>query len=173
MGDCVRGGGTIVRMTDTEAQLFKDLLQHQPVAALATVHRGAPAVSMVPFALRPDASGLLIHVSALATHTQDMRRKPEVSLLIMGALQHADMPLALPRVSVSGRARALARDSEDYTAARDTYLRKLPDAEPLFDFADFSLFVIEPTRARFVAGFGRALSLTAQGWRKVWRSPAQ
>lgn len=160
-------------MTPEEAQLFKDLLQRQPVAALATLHRGAPAVSMVPFALLPDASGLLIHVSALATHTQDMRRKPEVSLLITGALQDADTPLALPRVSVSGRARALVHDSEDYTAARGTYLRKLPDAEPLFDFGDFSLFVIEPTSARFVAGFGRALSLNKRGWRGVWASFGQ
>ena len=159
-------------MTDAEAQLFKDLLQHQPVAALATLHRGAPTVSMVPFALLPDAGGLLIHVSALATHTQDMRRKSEVSLLVMGALQDAETPLALPRVSVSGRARPLVRDSDEYATARDAYLRKLPDAEPLFDFGDFSLFVIEPTSARFVAGFGRALSLNKRGWREVWARPS-
>ena len=161
---------TIVGMTDAESQLLKDLLQHQPVAALATLHRGAPAVSMVPFALLPDATGLLIHVSALATHTRDMQRKPEVSLLVTGTLQDAETPLALPRVSVFGRARALARDSDAYALARDVYLHKLPDAEPLFDFGDFSLFVIEPTSARFVAGFGRALSLTKRTWRGVWQN---
>lgn len=157
-------------MTPEESQLFKDLLQQQPVAALATLHKGAPAVSMVPFALLPDATGLIIHVSRLATHTQDMLNTPEVSLLVTGVLQDAETPLALPRVSVSGRAQALARDGDAHVAAREAYLRKLPDAEPLFDFGDFSLFVIEPTSARFVAGFGRALSLTAQGWRGVWEN---
>lgn len=165
MGD---SGGTIVRMTDEESQLLRDLLQRQPVAALATLHKGAPAVSMVPFAVWPDAAGLVIHVSRLATHTQDMLTQPEVSLLVTGAMQEAETPLALPRVSVSGRARALLRDSDEHATARDVYLHKLPDAEPLFDFGDFSLFVIEPTSARFVVGFGRALSLTGERWRGLW-----
>jgi hypothetical protein len=46
-------------------------------------------------------------------------------------------------------------------------LAKIPEAEELFSFSDFSLFVINPTSVRYVAGFGRAMSLTAQSVQTV------
>lgn len=71
-------------------------------------------------------------------------------------------PLALPRVSIQGRARQCAPESAKCAQARAVYLAKLPDAEELFSFSDFSLFIIEPDTARYVAGFGRAMSLTSK-----------
>eukprot|EP01036_Dinobryon_divergens_P041960 gene41960-55674_t len=108
------------------------LLRTQPVASLATLHKGAPAVSMVPFALLPDGTGFVIHVSQLATHTQDMLHNPAVALLVTAPLAAADSPLALPRASVQGQARQCTPHSPAYEQARQTYLAKLPDAEPLF-----------------------------------------
>ena len=156
-------------MTPEESSLLRALLHHQPVAALATLHKDDPAVSMVPFALWPERQAVLVHVSALATHTQDMQRHSNVSLLVTGSLQDVDTPLALPRVSITGRATGLARESADYAAARSAYLAKLPDAEPLFDFGDFSLFAIEPTSLRFVAGFGRAMAVVGERMAEVWQ----
>ena len=156
-------------MTPEELHLLRSLLHHQPVAALATLHKDDPAVSMVPFAVWPERQVVLLHVSGLATHTQDMQRHPNVSLLITGQLQDADTPLALPRVSMSGRASTLKKESEDHALARAVYLAKLPDAEPLFEFGDFSLFTIAPTSLRFVAGFGRAMSLVGERMAQVWQ----
>ena len=65
-------------MDATESAALMNLLRTQPVASLATLHRGAPAVSMVPFALLPDGTGFVIHVSQLATHTQDMLHNPDL-----------------------------------------------------------------------------------------------
>lgn len=124
---------------------------------------------MVPFALWPERQAVLIHVSGLATHTQDMQRHPNVSLLVMGQVQDADTPLALPRVSLTGRATVLAREDRAHASARATYLAKLPDAEPLFDFGDFSLVAIEPTSLRYVAGFGRAMSLVGERMAAMWQ----
>lgn len=149
-------------MTPTETSILRTLLNSQPVAALATLHRGGPAVSMVPFALLPGARGLVIHVSRLATHTQDMLEHPAVALLITGTLAPGDSPLALPRVSIQGRARPCPADDPDHAEARQAYLARLPDAEPLFSFGDFSLVVIEPESLRFVAGFGRAMAFRAE-----------
>lgn len=156
-------------MTPEELDLLRSLLHRQPVAALATLHKGDPSVSIVPFAMWPERQALLIHVSSLSTHTQDMQRHPSVSLLVTGSLQDADTPLALPRVSVAGQAAPLPRESADHAAARAAYLAKLPDAEPLFEFGDFSLFTIEPTSLRFVAGFGRALSVVGERMAQVWQ----
>jgi heme iron utilization protein len=73
----------------------------------------------------------------------------------------ADSPLALARVSIQGRACPCAPDSPEYGPAKTSYLAKLPQSEALFSFAGFSLFVIEVRSARFVAGFGRTMSMTA------------
>jgi putative heme iron utilization protein len=122
---------------------------------------------MVPYALLRDGR-FVIHVSRLATHTRDMLEHPAVSLLVMAAPGSADTPLALPRVSVQGQAQVCEPDAPDHVLARAAYLAKLPEAEALFSFADFSLFLVEPRAARYVAGFGRAMSLTAQQWRSLW-----
>jgi len=148
-------------MDAAEALALKTLLVRAPVAALATLHQGEPATSMVPYALLPDGR-FVIHVSRLATHTRDMLEHPAVSLLVMAAPGSADTPLALPRVSVPGVALVCVPDAAEYAQARSAYLTKLPEAEQLFSFADFSLFLITPQFLRYVAGFGRAHTVTAE-----------
>jgi putative heme iron utilization protein len=90
-----------------------------------------------------------------------MQSDPAVALMVMAPPGTADSPLALARVSIQGRARPCAPESPEYGATRACYLARLPQSEALFSFADFSLFVIEVRSARFVAGFGRAMSMTA------------
>lgn len=152
-------------MDASESAALMSLLRTQPVASLATLHKGAPAVSMVPFALLPDGTGFVIHVSQLATHTQDMLHNPAVALLVTAPLAVGDSPLALPRASVQGQARQCPPESPGYEKARQAYLTKLPDAESLFSFGDFSLFIIEPESLRWVAGFGRAMSVVGE---RMW-----
>ncbi|MFN7122787.1 MAG: HugZ family protein [Hydrogenophaga sp.] len=158
-------------MDATESAALLNLLSTQPVASLATLHKSAPAVSMVPFALLPDGTGFVIHVSQLATHTQDMLNNPAVALLVTAPLAVGDSPLALPRASLQGHARPCPPESSGYTQARQAYLAKLPDAEPLFSFGDFSLFVIEPESLRWVAGFGRAMSVAGERLQALLSQP--
>jgi putative heme iron utilization protein len=148
-------------MRTAEDHALRSLLDGQPVASLSTLHRGEPAVSMVPFALLPQGQGFVIHVSGLATHTKDMLSSPAVGLMVMALPDPEVSPLALPRLSVQGHARPCAAESPKYEQARACYLAKLPQSEDLFSFGDFSLFIIEVRSARFVAGFGRATSITA------------
>lgn len=139
--------------------MLRRLLDTRPVAALGTLHRGEPAVSMVPFVLPAADTRLWLHVSALATHTRDMREHPRVSLLVM-AETDADTPAqALPRVALQADAAILPREGADYAAARVFYLERFPDAAPTFELGDFSIVALQPVSARLVAGFGRAYSL--------------
>jgi hypothetical protein len=157
--------------TTTDLSVLQALLVQTPVAALATLHRGEPAISMVPYALLGDGR-FVIHVSRLATHTHDMLAHERVSLLVTAAAGSAETPLALPRVSVQGSARACPPESPDYAAARAAYLARLPDAEELFGFGDFSLFLVTPQFLRFVAGFGRAHTVTAGQYADLMRAAA-
>jgi hypothetical protein len=151
------------RERDDARRALRRLLDTRPVAALATLHRGEPAVSMVPFVLPGGRDELLIHVSALATHTRDMQEHPRVSLLVMAEPEASVPPQALSRVSLQAEARTLARGSDDYAAARAAYLARFPDAEVTFELADFSIVALRPVSARLVAGFARADALAGEG----------
>jgi putative heme iron utilization protein len=147
-------------MDPETASSLRRLLATQPVGALATLHRGEPAVSMVPFVVPAGATHLVIHVSALATHTADMLAHPRVALLVTAPLWRDTSPQALPRVSLQADAQRLERDGAAYGDARAAYLARFADAAQTFDLADFSLFVLRPLAARLVGGFARATSLT-------------
>jgi putative heme iron utilization protein len=149
-------------MTEAATAQLKQLLRERSVAALGTLHAGAPYVSMVPYAIAPDGSGVLVHVSRLASHTKDMHADPRVSLLVMQEEGGGTSALALPRASIQGTAHELASDSAELPGLRAGYLERFPDAEQLFGFADFSLFKIQPESVRFVAGFGEAHSLSGE-----------
>lgn len=155
-------------MVDPEAALaLRALLHTRPVAALGTLHRGDPAVSMVPFVLPAGETNLFIHVSALATHTADMQRHPRVSLLVMAEPGSAPSPQGLARVSLQADARTLPSEHAPYAAARAAYLDRFPAAAETFELGDFSIVALQPVSARLVAGFGRAYSLVGDaltGW---------
>jgi putative heme iron utilization protein len=143
------------------AALLRELVRAQPVAALGTLHAGAPWVSMVPYAVLPDGTAFVIHVSQLAGHTRDMLESPAVSLLVIAPPAPGVTPQERARVTVQGHAHACAAGAADYAAARDAYLARFPNSERMFAFADFSLFLIRPTRARLVGGFARATDVSA------------
>jgi hypothetical protein len=149
-------------MAETAAAQLKQLLRQRSVGALGTLHAGAPHVSMVPYAIAPDGSGLLIHVSRLSSHTKDMRADARVSLLVMQEEGGGVSALALPRASIQGSAQELAAGATDLPDFRDAYLQRFPDAAQLFGFADFSLFKIRPESVRFVGGFSDAHSFTGE-----------
>ena len=144
--------------------LLRALVLGRGAGCLATLHDGKPFASMVPFAATT-AGGrlrLVVHVSGLAAHTRDMRSTPDVCLMMMAPESEAMPPQALPRVSISGRAAFIGRDDPEHGILAAAYLGRFPEAADLFQFADFSIVAIEPTSARFVAGFARALTLSAE-----------
>lgn len=146
-------------MDAADARTLRRLLDTRPVAALGTLHRGEPAVSMVPFVLPPGEARLFIHVSTLAPHTRDMQEHPRVSLLVMDEPDADTSPQARRRVALQADAASLPRQGAQYEAARAAYLDRFPDAAQTFELGDFSIVALRPVAARLVAGFGRAYSL--------------
>lgn len=158
-------------MDDELTLRLVQLVRTRTTAALGTLHDGAPFVSMVPYAIAPDGAGLLIHVSRLAAHTKDMISDARVSLLIAEAEGGETSALALARVTVQGEAQAISGESAQRAAHRAAYVDRFPDSQPMFGFADFSLFIIRPVSARFVAGFGQAHSLSGESMSRVLVMP--
>lgn len=153
--------------------LVRALLVNRGVAGLATLHDSRPFASMVPFAatVATGRLALLVHVSGLAAHTRDMQSQPEVCLLVTAA-ESADVPpQALPRISIPAVAEFVSQDHPEHAAFEAVYLAKFPEAAPLFGFADFSLVTLVPTSARLVAGFARALTLSADSLHDALSTP--
>jgi putative heme iron utilization protein len=153
-----------------DLSLLAGLVRGRTVAALGTLHAGAPFVSMVPFAVPSAGDAFVIHVSRLAAHTQDMLDDPRVSLLVTQAEGEGVPAQGLARVTVLGEAREMVKGSAEERACREAYLARFPEAEPLTGFGDFSFFAIRPSRARFVAGFAQAMSVTAETLSRVLRA---
>lgn len=154
-------------MSTDPATLLRSLLRDVQTAALATLHKDEPAISMVPFVHDADAGALLIHVSALATHTRDMQAHPAVSLLVTSRDDGSVAPQALARVAFTGSARFIEREDDAYAAGRALYLQRFPQAAQTFELADFSLLRIEPRAARVVGGFAQAASLVGDALRRA------
>lgn len=142
-------------MNDAARDTLRSVLHDRKTAALATLHQGEPAVSMVPFAVWNGA--LVIHVSGLSSHTNDMLASPRVSVLV-AADEATAAPQALPRIAV--RAMATPLSGEEAEGARDAYLSRFPEAEPIFALGDFTLFALRPDSVRVIAGFGAAFTIT-------------
>ncbi len=146
---------------DEVLQRLGRLILEQRWAALATVDEACqPQASMVAYVPEPGFNGFLLHLSRLAAHTRNMLETPRVSLAISEQDGLDGDPQTLARVSVSGSARPVERDSEAYRQGKACYLARLPDAEQLFAFDDFQLLRLEPEVVRFVEGFGRAYTFT-------------
>lgn len=149
-------------MTSAHAQTLRELLRTQQVASLGTLHKGQPYVSMVPFAILPGGSGIVIHVSQLATHTRDMLLSPQVSLLVV-APPTPELPAqALARVTIQGEAVQYVESMQGYAEAKAAYLSRFPQSARMFAFADFSLFAIIPRSIRFVGGFAQATTISPE-----------
>jgi putative heme iron utilization protein len=147
-------------MNSEQTQALRRILEGQRLASLGTLHEGEPYVSMVPFALLPDGSGLVIHVSQLSSHTRDMLESPKVSLLVVAPETPGAPAQATARVTIQGRAEHDTDSAPGHAAAREAYLSRFPKAADMFDLSDFLLFTIRPTSIRFIAGFAQAITLT-------------
>lgn len=146
------------------------LVLKQRWGALATLDSGAPLASMVAYAPEPDLSGLLLFLSGLSVHTQNLLADPRASLAVSEPDSGTGDPQTLPRVSLQGAAAVIARESAGFGPAWARYVERFPDAAPRLDLGDFQLFRLTPAEARYVGGFARATRLSGEDLREAARA---
>ncbi|MBB5049055.1 hypothetical protein HNR60_003827 [Rhodopseudomonas rhenobacensis] len=137
-------------------ELAHSLLRRSRQGALATLDErsGAPYCSLVNLASHWDGSPILL-ISGLALHTKNLLADPRVSLMLDE--RAPGDPLEGARIMLSGTAEQAT--PEELPTFRRRYLNAHPSAAQFVDFADFSFFVIRPSGAHLVAGFGRIVDL--------------
>ncbi|MGA8051796.1 MAG: pyridoxamine 5'-phosphate oxidase family protein [Burkholderiales bacterium] len=148
------------------AQLAR-LIRGQRVAALGTLRQSAPLVSMVSYLPQADFSAIVLRISRLAWHTQDMLADPRVSLVIAETDDGRADPQTLARVTLRGEAGQLAGEGDEFERLKRAWLARFPQSAVTFELADFSFWRIAPRDARFVAGLGRTYNLSAAALRQA------
>ncbi len=124
---------------------------------------GQPELSYAPFA--PDGEmALSIFVSELASHTTHLRRRGQVCVMLIQPEAEARNPFARERLILQCRAIEMAPDHLDYETKLTQLERRVGETVALLrSLPDFHLFVLQPTRGRYIAGFGRAYDLQFPG----------
>jgi len=138
------------------------LLSQSRVCFLATEGSHGPETSMAPYAVHQGK--ILLHLSQLARHSANIKLSPEIGLMICTPETLASSVLALPRLSLQGSVIPVSDEQfeafKTFESAKAAYLKRIPDAEPLFSFGDFTLFQFTPVFIHWVGGFGKARKLT-------------
>ncbi len=141
---------------------LRALLETQPVASLAVLEEGSPAVSLVPFVVQWDPLRLAIVISDLSAHTLALRADPRAALLIHEPPTLGDPRSnhALPRLMLKGTAQFLSREEAQAQGFEARYRAKYEMAEMILGLADFHFCQINPTSGSFIQGFGQAFRLS-------------
>ena len=160
-----------IRETDEEALSLARELSRETLGALATIDpsTGFPAVSRV--SLIVDGGDPVTLVSDLSHHTVAMDADPRCSVLL-GTPPGKGDPLAFPRVTVFGEARAVERRTEEHLRLREAWLATHPKAALYIDFGDFRFWRLRVARASLNGGFGKAYELTEKEWREATARPS-
>lgn len=127
---------------------------------LATTGRHGPEASMAPFAIYQGS--ILLHLSTLARHTKNIAQDSSIGFMVCTPEEIGQSPLSLPRLSLQGKASIVS--VEHLQATKQAYLKRIPDADRLFDFSDFRLFQIAPLHIQWVGGFAAARRISVHSW---------
>jgi putative heme iron utilization protein len=152
----------------TAGEEARTLVAQTNIATLATLSDdGTPWASLVSYAALDDGSPVLF-VSTLAEHGRNLDRDPRASLVV-AATESGKDPLAAGRVTLAGRVTRPAGDTE--RVARAAYLASVPTASMYAEFGDFSLYVLNVERVRWVGGYGRMDSADADAYANAEADP--
>jgi putative heme iron utilization protein len=137
----------------TPAEEARTLVAANGSGTLATLSEdGTPWASLVTYGTLSDGSPVLL-LSTLAEHGRNLLENRQASLMVQDP-NHEGEPLAGGRVTLAGRT---VRPDEHPLGeeARRVHLEAVPSAEMYADFNDFSFWILEVDRARWVGGYGR------------------
>lgn len=139
------------RQAATAARRLVEARATGALSTLATDPAGHPFGSLAPYALDVDGRPVLC-LSSLAEHSANLEVDPRASLLVLEE-SGDDGAAAAGRVTLLGRARRLERRTPDDDSARELFRAAHPEAIYV-DFPDFSMWILDVSHVRWIAGFG-------------------
>ncbi len=145
----------------TAAEEARTIVAGTNLATLATLSQdGHPWGSFVTYGTLSDGSPVLC-LSTLAEHGRNLPRDARASLVVASNPGDND-PLDSGRVTLAGT--AVVPEGMALDDARDAYRGAVQDAAAFMDYGDFTIYVLQVDRVRWVGGFGRMDSTDAAAY---------
>lgn len=152
----------------TPAEEARTLVANGNAGALATLTAdGEPWASLVAYGVLADGAPVVC-VSRLAEHARNLTADPRASLMVAAPTSEAD-PLTTGRVTLAGSVVEPVDDRAE--SARGALLSGVPGAGVYVDFGDFTTWVLEVVRVRWVGGYGRMDSASAEDYAAAEADP--
>jgi putative heme iron utilization protein len=152
------------------AEEARTLVSAVTVGYLATVgDHGDPWCSLVVYGPDPEGNPVLL-VSTMAEHGRNLAADPRASLAINDPSAPGD-PLDRPRITLAGR--VFKPEGEAAEAALDAHVAAVPGARLYAGWDDFSVWVLDVQRVRWVGGFARMDTVSREEYRAAEPDPTQ
>jgi len=152
------------------AEEARTLVSAVTVGYLATLGEdGDPWCSLVVYGPTADGDPVLL-VSTMAEHGRNLAHDPRASLAISDPSAPGD-PLDRPRITLAGRAVQPQGDAAE--AALDAHVAAIPGARLYAGWDDFSVWMLEVERVRWVGGFARRDTVRPEAYRAAEPDPTQ
>jgi putative heme iron utilization protein len=148
-------------MSPDDLRTLRELLRRQRLLSLGVVVDGLPVVGLLPFLVAPTFASLVVHASRLAPHTGGLGDDRPWSGVIAEPDAADRDALQTPRVILHGTSRAI-EDPQVLARIRSVWRDRYPSAAMTLDLGDFTFFSLDIDGGRLIAGFARALNLTAE-----------
>ena len=144
----------------TAAEEARTIAASTNTGTLATLTSGGdPWASFVTYGLLGGAPVLC--VSHMAEHGRNLAGDPRASIAVVAPTTDSD-PLANGRITLAGFVEHPTGD--ELEAAREAHMAAVPAAKYYIDYSDFALWVLRVERVRWVGGYGRMDSATAEAY---------
>ena len=151
-------------MKEIDAALddYRALIDSAEGAHLATLGEAAgPEASYAPCAWHDGDCYLFL--SALSSHTSNLRRDPRISLMLLQQADKAPNAFARQRISLRGSVTIVERDAPLYAGVMAEFHRRFGEVMQLLEsLPDFTLFRVGLEAGSFVRGFGQAYALEGE-----------
>ncbi len=161
-------------MKSTPKSAFVSFKKTVKTLQLSTItSKGKPNASYSPF-VQDDAGNFYIFVSQLASHTHDLIKNPEASILLIEDESNSKQIFARQRITFQCAVEIITSKNSDYELMLDALEKRFGNmVELLRTLSDFILFRLTPYKGQYVQGFGKAYKLEGDGLLELEHITAQ
>jgi len=147
-------------MTKEIQDEIDDLLSSVKSVQLATLNDEQEAeISYTPYFKKSDV--FYIFISELASHTQNLKTNPTLSLMFIEDESNSKTVFARKRLILECKSLLISRDDPQWKAILDNFeIHQGPTIKLLKTLPDFCLFRLTAKKGSFIKGFGQAFNLS-------------
>lgn len=154
-------------MSDNIQDNINALIESRKSLLIASLNKSnLPEISATPF-LKVGLHFYII-ISELSSHTQNIKLKPKVSVMLIEDEKDTHNAFARKRLSYECTASLVKKDTQDWQSILEKFEEKQGKTVSLLkQLPDFHLFELKAISGNYIEGFGKAYRLSGEGLSQI------